>query len=143
VHNHKEKLGYNKGDNPARQNKVLSGKGKEYSEAAQDIENTFFAWLNFAGVSEEEFDKRMSCKPHKIEETINEDGNIEINIYGGGTRVIDPLLYQIGGDIDIDDFIVSALLVLSLIASRYEDKSFENEVRKFADRMIAERKLTI
>lgn len=121
----------------------MFGKGKEYSEVSREVENTFQSWLSFSGVDEAEFDRRMKAKPYRVEESINGDGDIEINIFAGDRQVIVPLIFQPNGGGNIDDFIVNALLVLSHIASRYEDKSFEKAVGIFADKMIAERKLTL
>lgn len=123
--------------------KVLHGKGKEYSEVSHEIEQTFRNWLAYAGIDEAEFDRRMSCKPHKVEERINEDGDIEVNIYAGFVKVIPPLIFQLNGGGSLDDFLVNALLLFAHIAARYEDKSFEKAVGEFADRMIAERKMTL
>lgn len=123
--------------------KVMFGKGKEYSEVSREVENTFQSWLSFSGVDEDEFDRRMKAEPYRVEESINGDGDIEINIFAGDRQVIVPLIFQPNGGGNIDDFIVNALLVLSHIASRYEDKSFEKAVGIFADKMIAERKLTL
>lgn len=123
--------------------KVMFGKGKEYSEVSREVENTFQSWLSFAGVSEAEFDRRMKVMPHRVEESINGDGDIEINIFAGDKQVIAPLVFQLNAGGNIDDFIVNALFLFSYIASRYKDKSFEKSVGSFADKMVAERKLTL
>lgn len=133
----------NRKNNLSDKRKVMCGKGKEYSEVSREVENTFKSWLSFAGIDEAEFDRRMKSKPYKVEESINKDGDIEINIYAGNERVIVPLIFQPSGGGNLDDFIVNALLVFSHIASRYEDKSFEKSVASFADRMIAEKKITL
>ena len=123
--------------------KIVFGKGKEYSEVSREVENTFKSWLSFAGISEDEFDCRMKETPHRVEESINGDGDIEINIFAGNKQVIVPLIFQPSGGGSIDDFIVNALFLFSYIASRYKDKGFEKAVGIFADKMIAERKLTL
>lgn len=122
---------------------VLYGNGKEYSEVSREIEETFHGWLAYAGMDEAEFDRRMSRQPHKVEEGINEDGDIEVNIYAGFMRVIPPLIFQPSGGGSLDDFLVNALLLFSHIAARYEDKRFEKAVGDFAERMIAERKMSL
>lgn len=126
--------------------KVLYGKGKEYSAVASEVEQTFRDWLAYAGLDEVEFDRRMACKPHRIEDRINENGDIEINIYAGFAKVIAPLVFELtpAGTLDqLDNFLVDVLLLLSYVASRYQDKSFEKVVKEFADRMVAERKMTL
>jgi len=127
------------------QKKIIfgKGKGKEYSDISRELENTFRCWIEYADIETEEFDRRMKAEPHKIEESINKDGDIEINIYAGGDLVIVPLVFPVNGGGVLDDFIVNALLLLSLIASRYESKSFEKAVSIFADRMVAEKKLIL
>lgn len=124
---------------------IMYGKGKEYSEVSRELESAFHAWLSYAGMDEAEFDLRMSVKPHKVEECVNENGEIEINIYAGFKKAIAPLLFRPsgGGADELDNFLVNALLLLYFVASRYEDKSFEREVRVFADRMIKDRKMTL
>ena len=137
---------YNKGKqvNGALKNrKILSGKGKEYSEVSKETEAIFHNWLNFSGVQENEFDDYMKAKPHKVQECINEDGNIEIGIFAGEQQILSPLLFQVRSGGSLDDFIVNALLLFSYIAARYTDKSFDEAVKKFADRMVEERKLTL
>lgn len=119
------------------------GKGKEYSEVSREIENTLRSWLEYAKIDTEEFDRRMKAEPHRVEESINNDGNIEINIYAGDEVVIVPLVFPVNSGGKLDEFIVNALLVLSHVASRYECKSFEKAVSLFADRMVAEKKLSL
>lgn len=89
-----------------------------------------------------EFDRRMKAEPHRVEESINADGDIEINIFAGNEQVIVPLVFQPNSGGNLDDFIVNALLLFSHIAARYESKSFEKAVTVFADRMIAEKKVS-
>lgn len=110
--------------------KIVYGKEKaqEYNAISQEIEKTFCNWLDFAGV--------------RVEESINADGDIEINIFAGNEQVIVPLVFQPNSGGNLDDFIVNALLLFSHIAARYESKSFEKAVTVFADRMIAERKVS-
>ena len=127
--------------------KVLFGdKGKEYSKVSLEIEQSFRDWLAFANLTDVEFDQRMSKSPYKIEESINGDGDIEVNVFAGGEKVIAPLVYQTNSSdnvVGLDNFLVDALLLLSYVASRTENKEFEQEVKSFADRMIAERKMTL
>lgn len=123
--------------------KIMYGKGKEYSEISREIESTFISWLSFAGIDETEFDRRMKRKSYKIEESINENGDVEINIYAENEKVIVPLIFQPSSGGNIDNFYVDALLVLSHIASRYEDKSFEKVVNDFANKIIVEKKLVL
>jgi len=132
-------------NNRKPQKKIVfgKGKGKEYSEVSRELENTFRRWIEYAEIDTEEFDRRMKAEPHKVEENINKDGDIEINIYAGGDVVIVPLVFPVNDGGVLDDFIVNALLLLSLIASRYESKSFEKAVSLFADRMVAEKKLIL
>ena len=125
--------------------KIVYGKEKaqEYNAISQEIEKTFCNWLDFAGVDVGEFDRRMKAEPHRVEESINADGDIEINIFAGNEQVIVPLVFQPNSGGNLDDFIVNALLLFSHIAARYESKSFEKAVTVFADRMIAEKKVSV
>lgn len=138
----KKNTHYFNGQKPKR--KIIYGKeiAKEYNAVSKEIEETFSNWLDFAGLDVGEFDRRMKAEPHRVEESINADGDIEINIFAGNEKVIVPLIFQPRSGGNLDDFIVNALLLFSHIASRYESKSFEKAVTVFADRMIEERKVS-
>lgn len=138
----KKNTHYFNGQKPKR--KIIYGKekAKEYNAVSKEIEETFSKWLDFAGLDVGEFDRRMKAEPHRVEESINADGDIEINIFAGNEKVIVPLIFQPRSGGNLDDFIVNALLLFSHIASRYESKSFEKAVTVFADRMIEERKVS-
>ncbi len=138
----KKNTHYFNGQKPKR--KIIYGKekAKEYNAVSKEIEETFSNWLDFAGLDGGEFDRRMKAEPHRVEESINADGDIEINIFAGNEKVIVPLIFQPSSGGNLDDFIVNALLLFSHIASRYESKSFEKAVTVFADRMIEERKVS-
>lgn len=138
----KKNTHYFNGQKPKR--KIIYGKekAKEYNAVSKEIEETFSNWLDFAGLDVGEFDRHMKAEPHRVEESINADGDIEINIFAGNEKVIVPLIFQPRSGGNLDDFIVNALLLFSHIASRYESKSFEKAVTVFADRMIEERKVS-
>lgn len=129
--------------NPKRQIIFGKEKAREYNAVSKEAENTFQNWLDFAGVDVGEFDRRMKSEPHRVEESINEDGDIEINIFAGNEKVIVPLVFQPKCGGSFDDFIVNAVFLMSYIASRYESKSFESAVTVFFERMIAEKKTTL
>lgn len=132
--------------NDFKDRKIMYGKGKEYSDVSHETTQTFRNWLAFSGMTEEEFDRRMKRGPYRIEERVNEDGDIEINLYAGFVKVIEPLILPAsdGTSVDqLDDFLVDAVFLLTYIASRYEDKSFEKAVKEFMERMIEERKMTL
>lgn len=138
----KKNTHYFNGQKPKR--KIIYGKekAKEYNAVSKEIEETFSNWLDFAGLDVGEFDRRMKVEPHRVEESINADGDIEINIFAGNEKVIVPLIFQPRSGGNLDDFIVNALLLFSHIAARYESKSFEKTVTVFADRMIEEKKVS-
>lgn len=138
----KKNTHYFNGQKPKR--KIIYGKekAKEYNAVSKEIEETFSNWLDFAGLDVGEFDRRMKAEPHRVEESINVDGDIEINIFAGNEKVIVPLIFQPRSGGNLDDFIVNTLLLFSHIAARYESKSFEKAVTVFADRMIEERKVS-
>ena len=138
----KKNTHYFNGQKPKR--KIVYGKekAKEYNAVSKEIEETFSNWLDFAGLNVGEFDRRMKAEPHRVEESINTDGDIEINIFAGNKKVIVPLIFRPRSGGNLDDFIVNALLLFSHIAARYESKSFEKAVTVFADRMIAEKKVS-
>lgn len=138
----KKNTHYFNGQKPKR--KIIYGKekAKEYNAVSKEIEEIFSNWLDFAGLDVGEFDRRMKAEPHRVEESINVDGDIEINIFAGNEKVIVPLIFQPRSGGNLDDFIVNTLLLFSHIAARYESKSFEKAVTVFADRMIEERKVS-
>jgi hypothetical protein len=124
--------------------KIISReKANEYNDISLEVEGMFQRWLAYGGLDEMEFDYRMKAEPHRIEESVNGDGIIEINIFAGNEKVIVPLAFLPDGSGSLDDFLVNAILVFSHIANRYENKSFENAVNSFAKRMISENKMTI
>lgn len=128
------------------QKAVVYGKGKEYSEVSREVEQTFLNWLAFDGISVEGFDRRMQMRPHRVEERVNEAGDVEINVYAGFSKVITPLVFpaSAGASVEaLDDFLVDAIFLLYHVASRYEDKSFEKAVEAFGKRMLEERKMTL
>lgn len=125
---------------------ILSGKGAEYCNVALEIERTFQSWLSFSGIDQAEFDRRMSFGAYRIEERVNDSGDIEINVYAGGKTVAAPLLFPVVPGVDteaLEDFLVNAILLLAYISSQRGDKEFDRTVKAFADRMIAERKLAL
>lgn len=126
--------------------RILSGKGAAYSDVALEIEKTFQSWLSFSGIDQAEFDRRMSFGPYRIEEGINDSGDIAINIYAGGKAVAAPLLFPRIEGVSmeaLEDFLVNVILLLAYISSQRGDKEFDSAVKEFADRMIAERRLVL
>ena len=126
--------------------RILFGKGAEYCDVALEIEMTFQSWLSFSGIDQTEFDRRMSFGAYRIEEGVNDSGDIEINIYAGGKAVAAPLLFPRteGASMEaLEDFLVNAILLLAYISSQRGDKEFDSAVKGFAGRMIAERKLVL
>lgn len=124
-------------------NKVIYGsqKAKEYNAVSREIESLFIDWLDFAELSQAEFGERLKKEPHMIKESINADGDMEINIYAGNEKVIAPLVFLSGSGDSSDNFLVNALLLLFYAATKYNNKSFENAVKAFSERMAKERKI--
>ena len=76
-----------------------------------------------------------------IKESINADGDMEINIYAGNEKVIAPLVFLSESGDSLGNFLVNALLLLFYAATKYNNKSFENAVKEFSERMVKERKI--
>mgnify|MGYP000848152659 CR=1 FL=1 len=121
---------------------VMQGKGKEYSDISREIEQTFFQWLQWAGVSEQDFYKALINEPYVIAESTMENGDVSVTIHAGFLSVGAPLIWEKLGGTDIDDFHANVLLLLSYVASHCENKKFGKEVSAFCDRLIAEHKFT-
>lgn len=110
----KKNTHYFNGQKPKR--KIIYGKekAKEYNAVSKEIEEIFSNWLDFAGLDVGEFDRRMKAEPHRVEESINVDGDIEINIFAGNEKVIVPLIFQLRSGGNLDDFIVNTLLLFPI-----------------------------
>lgn len=115
---------------------IMYGKGKRYSKAAREIEGYFQSWLALEGIDETEFDRRIINAPVTVEDNMDDDGNMEVGIVSGDIKIIMPLIYQQSLGTDFREFIVDAVLLLLHIASRYENKGFEESVRAFADKYL-------
>lgn len=126
-----------------KKNKVIYGsqKAKEYNTVSREIESLFTDWLSFAELSQAEFGERLRKEPHMIKESINADGDMEINIYAGNEKVIAPLVFLSESGDSLGNFLVNALLLLFYAATKYNNKSFENAVKAFSERMAKERKM--
>lgn len=112
---------------------IISGKGKEWSEVAREIEALFAQWLDFSGLSELEFAARLASRPIRIEERVTYyDGSREVAISAGFRPIGAPLVWDAKGTVSLEDFHCETILLLFCMAGRCGDKSFEAEVRRYA-----------
>lgn len=114
---------------------IISKNGQEWSRVAREMEATYYQWLEYSCVTETEFLGRLRKRPYWIEEQEFENGDREIHIYAGFRSVAEPLVYENGGNLTVEQFHDNVILILAMVAGRLGEELFENEVMRFAEKL--------
>lgn len=118
------------------QNRILHGKGKEYGDISKEIESTYFQWLSYSHLTEESLRDIMKSAPYSVAESEDEQGNKKISFFAGFAPVGEPILWLKDGNVELDDFRVSSLLLLTYIGTKFNIPAFTNEVKKLYDKVV-------
>ena len=114
---------------------IIYGGGLAYGEIAREMEGTFCEWLTFSGLTESELRSRLNEPNIRIEESVNEEGNVEIKICSSTEVILAPLVHVPCGDEEYSKFKINSLLLLFHVSSRFANKDLERAAKAFAKTM--------
>lgn len=116
---------------------VIGGNGGAWSDVARQTEDTLLQWLRYSGLTMEEFDKRICTGPYRIEEQKYRNGDHAITVYAQSKQIAEPLLWEKASSVTypLTNFYVNTLLLLFVVAARTKDKRFEEEIRRYGNKL--------
>lgn len=116
---------------------MIQGKGDAWSDVARQAQDALLKWIEYSGLTLGAFDSRIQKGPYEIKEEKYRNGDHAITVYAQSKRVAEPLIWEQeqSAVYPLEDFYVNALLLLFVAAARTKDKGFEEEIRRYGDKL--------
>lgn len=110
---------------------ILSGKGKEWSEVSNEINNELYNWLSFSKLSMDELNQYMQSKDFTFEIVEVENGNRGIIFIADNNIVGTPVMYEKRSGYNAKDFLVDAMLLFLHIGSLFSSDEYNTAFQEF------------
>ena len=110
--------------------KVLSGKGKEWSEESAAVMDLFSQWLTQSGLKKTEFLNRADGKNFKIC-FHREDGTAEIILEDEAGAIGEPFVWWDSSGIAFDDYMTDAGFLFLHIGSLCRNEATKKTINDF------------
>lgn len=116
---------------------LIGGNGGAWSNVARQTEEALVQWVEYSSLTMEEFDRKICKGPYRIEEQKYRNGDHVITVYAQSKQVAEPLIWEMASSesYPLADFHVNALLLLFVAAARTKDKRFEEEIRRYGNKL--------
>lgn len=98
---------------------TLQGKGKEFSEIAEEIEQKFQSWLQYSCMTEDKFFKRINQNNFEIQYNQN-DSSAWIEFYDS-VKIGESIIGNYNNYFEFQSFIVDVVLLLNVIKVKVQE----------------------
>lgn len=101
---------------------ILQGQGKVFSQIAEETEQTFYNWLQYSCITEDEFLRRINQDNFKI--IYHEEGKntVWIDFFEGIVKVGESIIVNFENSIEQQEGIMDIILLLQLIKVKVEER---------------------
>lgn len=112
------------------ENKILMGKGKEYSAATKEVEADFNAWLQASGINVTDFIRAVDGEDFYLTYLADQDAAI-IVLHKADGEIAMPLIWQKESGIALESFKLDAALLLLLVREKCSNHRSKVKITTF------------
>ena len=99
---------------------TLQGKGKEFSEIAEEMEQIFQSWLQCSHMTEDEFLKRINQDNFEIQYNHDEEYFVWID-FQDSEKIGESIIKKINNLLEFEESLMDFILLLNLIKVKVQE----------------------
>ncbi len=99
---------------------TLQGKGKEFSEIAEEMEQIFQSWLHCSHMTEDEFLKRINQDNFEIQYNHDEEYFVWID-FQDSEKIGESIIKKINNLLEFEESLMDFILLLNLIKVKVQE----------------------
>lgn len=98
---------------------TLQGKGKEFSEIAEEMEQKFQSWLQYSCMTENEFFKRINQNNFEIQ--YNQNGSSAWIEFYDSVKIGESIIKEFNNHLEFEESLMDFILLLNLIKVKVQE----------------------